>query len=703
MCENGTEYSFHDNYSSRDTLSGITFKRVLTDNADKKLTVLEAEVEGSQAPAVVILDKLPFTEQTLKDILSDGTQVENEMQNDVYGQYRLHTKPQLNPIKANIIHPATQKHIEKYTTSPAHLVVETEDLYQSVTLPFIQREQFSLDWVYNVLDKKKEADRIIFENTDPIHGFLMAPDFKWTGKQLEDLYCLAIVHRRGIKSLRDLNSSHLPLLYNLLNEGKTAIQNKYGLEKSRIRCYLHYQPSYYHLHVHFTNLEYNAPGINCEKSHMLETVIGNIERNSNYYQTAVLDFVVREKDKLYKSYQEHGYFSDTECESAPQNILQTKFHEEQYCSKILEFLEMIGGAKHEPSGELWETSYGESAWRMAILSLCLPPNIDRLRLVKLSLVSSFTSLGTSTDENTEWDPKCLEVTNILRSYLPARLANRLSSLFLEHVEVKRGRLNGSPSHIAYRGLLELEEIMLGWEEDVKTSGDADKISHDHILTRLANLKLPGSYRFKYFKDKTDLENFFTFVTTISKLMKLERTGWVNCKVRNPETVAGHMYRMGVLGLIFSFPTSQRSETLVGFRGDASIIGICHDMAECIIGDITPHCKVSAEEKAEKEMLAFQELVSKLTETVAMDLIVPFSRYENQKSTDYNAILTKDYDKFDMILQAFEYEKKSQRGPFLQQFFDSTMTSFKTDGVKKWQKCLLESRTKYFESDTTSSS
>ena len=72
------------------------------------------------------------------------------------------------------------------------------------------------------------------------------------------------------------------------------------------RAYLHYQPSYYHLHVHFTNIgniqdnslsfcsrppsmclsvsEYNPPGVNCEKSHLLETVIGNIELDANYYR-----------------------------------------------------------------------------------------------------------------------------------------------------------------------------------------------------------------------------------------------------------------------------------------------------------------------------------------------------------------------------------------------------------------------------------
>ena len=33
------------------------------------------------------------------------------------------------------------------------VVKETEDLYLGVTLPCIQQEQFSLDWVYNILGK----------------------------------------------------------------------------------------------------------------------------------------------------------------------------------------------------------------------------------------------------------------------------------------------------------------------------------------------------------------------------------------------------------------------------------------------------------------------------------------------------------------------------------------------------------------------
>ena len=34
-----------------------------------------------------------------------------------------------------------------------NLVAETPDLYYGLTLPALQAEQFSLDWVYNILGK----------------------------------------------------------------------------------------------------------------------------------------------------------------------------------------------------------------------------------------------------------------------------------------------------------------------------------------------------------------------------------------------------------------------------------------------------------------------------------------------------------------------------------------------------------------------
>lgn len=138
--------------------------------------------------------------------------------------------------------------------------------------------------MYNILDKKAEADRIVFENPDPSDGFILIPDLKWNQQQLDDLYLNAICQRRGIKLLRDLTPEHLPLLRNILQEGKEAIRKRYQVTGDRLHVYLHYLPLYYHLHVHFTALGFEAPGSGVEQAHLLAEVIENLECDPKHYQ-----------------------------------------------------------------------------------------------------------------------------------------------------------------------------------------------------------------------------------------------------------------------------------------------------------------------------------------------------------------------------------------------------------------------------------
>ena len=77
--------------------------------------------------------------------------------------------------------------------------------------------------MYNILEKKAEVERVVFEDSDPVTGFVLLPDLKWNQKQMENMYLVAICHARGIKSLRDLNQSHLPLLKNILLKGQVTV------------------------------------------------------------------------------------------------------------------------------------------------------------------------------------------------------------------------------------------------------------------------------------------------------------------------------------------------------------------------------------------------------------------------------------------------------------------------------------------------
>uniref|UniRef100_A0A3P8WLP7 m7GpppX diphosphatase n=1 Tax=Cynoglossus semilaevis TaxID=244447 RepID=A0A3P8WLP7_CYNSE len=289
---------------SQNALSGFKTSNVLSVNAREKRIVLHGKVADEDA--VVILEKTPFTEDTMDQVFK-GSTLKLDMKNYIYSTYQLQASPHYNEIKTTLVCPATEKHISKYKHQESFFVEETKKDYETITLPFIEDQTtFSLEWVYNILQKKAEVERIVYEDPDPDTGFILLPDFKWNQKQVDDLYLIAIVHRMNIRSLRDLTAEHLPLLVNILQKGQMTILERYSLPSSKLRVYLHYQPSYYHLHVHFTKLGYDAPGCGVERAHLLSDVIQNLQSDPQYYKNRTMYFPLREEDKLLSKFKEAG-------------------------------------------------------------------------------------------------------------------------------------------------------------------------------------------------------------------------------------------------------------------------------------------------------------------------------------------------------------------------------------------------------------
>lgn len=115
-----------------------------------------------------------------------------------------------------------------------------------------------LQWVYNILDHKAEQDKIVYEDKNNDTGFVLVNDLKWDGQP--DTLKLIALSVKKIRSMRELNASHLPLLKNIRDAGTREIIKKFNISPSQLRIYLHYQPSYYHLHVHFAYLMFETPG-----------------------------------------------------------------------------------------------------------------------------------------------------------------------------------------------------------------------------------------------------------------------------------------------------------------------------------------------------------------------------------------------------------------------------------------------------------
>jgi len=124
-----------------------------------------------------------------------------------------------------------------------------------------------------------------------------------------------------------------------------------------------------------------------------------------------------------------------------------------------------------------------------------------------------------------------------------------------------------------------------------------------------------------------------------------------------------------------------------------VISLVHDLAECVVGDITPSDPVTPEEKHKLESDAIEKIVGQLSPRLSNMFIEIFQRYEVAHPDDKFALLAKDLDKFDMVFQAFEYEEKEKRLGDLEDFFQSTSKSdqFKSLIIKSWDQDLRRLR------------
>ena len=83
-----------------------------------------------------------------------------------------------------------------------------------------------------------------------------------------------------------------------------VIRERYGVPACQLLMYFHYQPNYYHLHVHFTHICYESTlGTTPEQAHLLEVVIDNIDREGDYYSKCNLTFGAKEHELLTAEYQ----------------------------------------------------------------------------------------------------------------------------------------------------------------------------------------------------------------------------------------------------------------------------------------------------------------------------------------------------------------------------------------------------------------
>jgi m7GpppX diphosphatase len=278
-----------------------------------------------EKPALVSLERaaFPTDPSVLRNFLLALTQTKNLGANDIYRWYMASHQPsrksdEIGPpdLKINLIYPCTEQHIKKYSPQTVRMVTESPEIYASHVRPYMshKREQGRLNWVFNILDGRTEQEDVIMRekssngNDGDQEGFLLLPDLNWDRETATSLHLLALVERRDLWSLRDLNKSHVTWLRHvrekIIKATVALYGEKWGIEHDMLKLYLHCsstplsydstsspspslsfplttaidQPTYYHLHIHVVHVMLEAGATQATgKAFGLENIISQLE------------------------------------------------------------------------------------------------------------------------------------------------------------------------------------------------------------------------------------------------------------------------------------------------------------------------------------------------------------------------------------------------------------------------------------------
>ena len=194
---------------------------------------------------------------------------------------------------------------------------------QAAVSAFIEQEvrRPSKQWIFSVIAGEQERDQVVLRtdefvllpDTERVNRYWRAPSS--TGKSSQQLQCnhrpplrmtlnwLAIVHDTRIRSLRDLRGEHLPMLRRLLSLSLQAVEEHTGIPAAQVMAYVHYPPSVYQLHVHFSFPYGQYCHRDTYRMHSIETVVNNLEIDPEYYAKATLHLAMYRQSPHYTALQ----------------------------------------------------------------------------------------------------------------------------------------------------------------------------------------------------------------------------------------------------------------------------------------------------------------------------------------------------------------------------------------------------------------
>lgn len=148
-----------------------------------------------------------------------------------------------------------------------------------------------------------------------------------------------------------------------------------------------------------------------------------------------------------------------------------------------------------------------------------------------------------------------------------------------------------------------------------------------------------------------------FLHTIERLKTNKREGWRRFGINHGESISDHMYRMSIITMLCPPALASRIDI-----GRCTRMALIHDMAESLVGDITPVDGVSKTEKSRRETETMDYLCKDLLGSyhggaAGVDMRAVWQEYEDSETLESKFV--HDVDKMELLLQMLEYERSHQ--------------------------------------------
>lgn len=175
---------------------------------------------------------------------------------------------------------------------------------------------------------------------------------------------------------------------------------------------------------------------------------------------------------------------------------------------------------------------------------------------------------------------------------------------------------------------------------------------------------------------------------LERLKVEKREGWRRFGILRGESIADHMYRMSMITMLAPPSLSSKLDMARCMK-----MALVHDMAEGLVGDLTPVDGVPKAEKNRREASTMDWVAEGLLGKVhgglpGKELRAVWQEYEDSETLESRFV--HDVDKIELILQMVEYERAYNCTLDLSEF-SWVAKRLSLDEMKAWAQQILDER------------